>query len=372
MASSACFPWALAMRDPFNWSFPLPLRLYGITVRVHLLFPLFVLTMWLRVATNDKLPANSGLAMLILMGLAFFAVLLHELGHCFAAWRVEGDAREVLLWPLGGLASCDIPQTPRAHFITAAGGPAANVILCLVCAGILACSSLMPPLEPTWDQAWNTRLYNWSDGQVYGGPFAEANLPRLEYWQHLVAQLFWVSWFQFLLNVLLLGFPLDGGRLLHAALWPRFGYRHSLLGAIWTGFGVTLVVGVFALVINELLLLLLAGFIFISCKQEWVQLETGGEDSLFGYDFSQGYTSLERSQQQHEPAAPPRKKQNFIQRWLARRAAKKLQREQEQAEADERRMDELLQKIQDHGKDSLTDEEQRFLKRVSDRYRNRP
>jgi hypothetical protein len=32
-------------------------------------------------------------------------------------------------------------------------------------------------------------------------------------------------------------------------------------------------------------------------------------------------------------------------------------------------MDELLDKIQKFGKASLTDEEQRFLKRVSDRYK---
>ena len=40
------------------------------------------------------------------------------------------------------------------------------------------------------------------------------------------------------------------------------------------------------------------------------------EDSLFGYDFSQGYTSLEKDE---APAPPKPKKQNFIQR-LAREA----------------------------------------------------
>ena len=35
-------------------------------------------------------------------------------------------------------------------------------------------------------------------------------------------------------------------------------------------------------------------------------------------------------------------------------------------------MDLLLEKIQKFGKQSLTDEEQRFLKRVADRYKNKP
>ena len=44
----------------------------------------------------------------------------------------------------------------------------------------------------------------------------------------------------------------------------------------------------------------------------------------------------------------------------------------ERQEADERRMDQLLEKIQREGRQSLTDEENRFLKRVADKYRNRP
>jgi hypothetical protein len=113
-------------------------------------------------------------------------------------------------------------------------------------------------------------------------------------------------------------------------------------------------------------LLGLAIFIYISCRQQWIILETGGEEALFGYDFSQGYTSLERDQ------PPPRRREpSFYQRWKQRRAARKLQREQEQRESEERRMDELLQKVQQEGLHSLTDEERRFLTRVSAKYRNR-
>ena len=101
-----------------------------------------------------------------------------------------------------------------------------------------------------------------------------------------------------------------------------------------------------------------------------ITLETGGEESLFGYDFSQGYTSLERDEPPRKK--PRRRKVNFFQRWLQRRAARKLQREQERQLAEEQRMDELLAKIQREGRQSLTDEENRFLKRVADKYRNRP
>ena len=46
-------------------------------------------------------------------------------------------------------------------------------------------------------------------------------------------------------------------------------------------------------------------------------------------------------------------------------------REQQTQLQEEQRMDELLEKIQREGKHALTDEEQRFLKRVADKYRNR-
>src|SRR5262249_39044324 len=163
-------------------------------------------------------------------------------------------------------------------------------------------------------------------------------------------------------NVVLIGFPMDGGRMFQCLLWPRWGYRQATMAAIIAGFIVMFVGGVFALYANSRLAFCLGLFILVSCRQQWYILETGGEEGVFGYDFSQGYPSLERDQ----PPPPRKKRVSFWQRWLQRRAAKKLQRELETREAEERRMDELLEKIQREGKQSLTDEENRFLKRVSD------
>ena len=108
------------------------------------------------------------------------------------------------------------------------------------------------------------------------------------------------------------------------------------------------------------------------CNQRWMALEMGAfqEEGLFGYDFSQGYTSLERSQ---PPQQQPKRKArpNFIQRWLQRRAERKRIREEEQRQADERRLDELLDKVQQHGLESLSVEERRFLTKCSAKLRNR-
>jgi stage IV sporulation protein FB len=356
------------MRDPFTWAFPIG-RIFGITVRVHILFPLLILVMWLKQLHATDADAASW--MLVLMGLLFISVLLHEFGHCFAANNVDGDATDVLLWPLGGLARADLPHSPWAHFVFAAGGPMVNVLLCILSGAVLIACSFRPSFSPWPDQCWNTLLYNFADGKVWGSRWADPKLAALTLptWLYLVAQFFSVNWALFLFNVVLVGFPMDSGQMIRAALWPRLGFRSATRTAIVMGFLVMFVVAVYALVTEpqNLLLLCLAAFIYMSCKQEWINLEMGGEESLFGYDFSQGYTSLERDQ----PARPRKKQKNFVQRWLERRNANKLQRQLEQQEADESRMDALLDKIAREGKQSLTDEEQRFLKRVSDRYRNR-
>jgi len=351
------------MRDPFSWSIP-TVRLFGIHVRVHLLFPLVAVGLILRAAYAKDAVSGGWIDASILMGLLFLSVLLHEFGHCFGARWVGGDASEVLMWPLGGLASVEVPNTPRANFITTLAGPAVNVILCL-----LALTALQvvhePHLQPHWnpfnylgrDQTGDVPLSTWGGSTVHVSPYGSAAL---------LAWFFWCNYFLALINLLLIGFPLDGGRLLQCALWPYVGYRQATLSAVFAGFVTMFVVGLYAIVVNDMLPLALAIFIYVACKQQWIILETGGEESVFGYDFSQGYTSLERDQ---PAAAPPKPKLSWWQRWKQRRAANRMQREQERREADEARMDQLLEKISAQGMGSLTEEERRFMKLFSDRYR---
>ena len=129
------------MHDPFAWSFPLG-RLFGITVRVHWLFPFVALGVDsahrpLQASPEARFPEGLWIDATILMGILFVSVLLHEFGHCFAARAVNGDAQEVLLWPLGGLANVEVPHRPRAHFLTAAAGPAVNLFSAVICGLLL-------------------------------------------------------------------------------------------------------------------------------------------------------------------------------------------------------------------------------------------
>ena len=350
------------LRDVLSWSFPIG-QLFGIAIRVHFVLPIVMISLIGRAAVDKSYVAGAWQDMAMLLGLMFFSILLHEFGHCFAARYMEGEADEVLLWPLGGLEFCrSLPHTPLAHFVVAAGGPLVNLILCAITTiALMFALDFLPPFDPfrwpfrTHDNVVSIPLLAW-----HGQATSTDNLGII-----VLARFFWVNWVLLLFNIVLVGHPFDAGRMLQAALWPRLGHYQSSKFAIYAGFVVMVIVGVCSIIYSETLLAFLTIFIFMACAQEMQILESAHEDSLFGYDFSQGYTSLEKD----EPPPPKPKKQNFIQRWLAERAAKKEAQEREERAAEDQRMDELLQKIQKYGKDSLTDEEQRFLKRVSDRYK---
>jgi membrane-associated protease RseP (regulator of RpoE activity) len=261
----------------------------------------------------------------------------------------------------------------------------------------------IPPLNPLGVQGVaQMELHNWREGVNYGSRFAPGDLyyrdpdgtahvvtPKetasrdgrlvldrdpetpiqtstLAWWQVRLAQFFWLNWFLFCFNVFLPGFPLDGGRLLQSIVWARSDYRQGTLAAIYGGYGVAGLLFVFALAYNETLALFIALFVGLTSYQEYFKLQHAMEDSPFGYDFSAGYTSLERDEERPRP-----RRQNFFQRWLQQRAARRLQKEIEQREYEDRRMDELLDKVHRLGKESLTTEERRFMERVSNRFRNR-
>src|SRR3984957_11695745 len=144
------------MRDPISWSFPLG-RMFGVQVRIHILFVIFFIGSMLRVAFAPedpthvavKLPDGAWIDIFVILILLFLSVLAHEFGHVFGARSVGGDCQEILMWPLGGLAYVDVPHTPRANFISTAAGPAVNLFLCVLCTLLLLVVH-STPIQPHW------------------------------------------------------------------------------------------------------------------------------------------------------------------------------------------------------------------------------
>src|SRR3981081_4011907 len=59
----------------------------------------------------------------------FLIVTLHEFGHSLACRQVGGQANQIVLWPLGGVAYVDPPPRPGATLWSIAAGPLVNVVL---------------------------------------------------------------------------------------------------------------------------------------------------------------------------------------------------------------------------------------------------
>jgi len=59
----------------------------------------------------------------------FGMVLLHEFGHAFACRMTGGQADEIILWPLGGVAFVRPPERPGALLWSIAAGPLVNALL---------------------------------------------------------------------------------------------------------------------------------------------------------------------------------------------------------------------------------------------------
>ena len=342
--------------NPINWSFRIG-RLFDIEIRIHIAFIICaVVLVWMEMPKGDAVGIRSfGSVLVDALGtyaLLFFIVLLHEFGHCFGARYTGGEADEILLWPLGGLAYVSPPHNAAAHMITTVAGPMVNVFLCMICSVVLAVwmGSLgaVPwnPLHPT--VSFNVSLY------------LTATTPQI--W---VMRFFGISYFLLLVNLLPI-FPFDGGRVVQAWQWPRKGYRSSMEIATGTGMVGAILVALFGLFTEQSwLLMMIAVFGYLTCWRTRRMLRE--EDALgvgeFGYDFSKGYTAFD-GQESSEGRKP-----GFFERRRARKTARKVQHERQRREEHDKAVEQILRKISEAGLNSLTPREKRILQDETERQR---
>ena len=196
-------------------------RIRGITIGAHWSVGL-ILVIIAEVLAASVLPAAYPherpvvyWSVAIVTAVLFLASLLaHELAHALVASRSGVKVRSIALWMLGGMTEFDgEPPTAGADFRIAVAGPLTSLAAGALCYGVAAAI------------------------HAAGGP------------RIVVAAAMWLALMNFVLGVfnLLPGAPLDGGRVLRAALWRRYGDRESaergsavvgqVLGAVIVGLG---------------------------------------------------------------------------------------------------------------------------------------
>ncbi len=192
-------------------------RILGIPIKVHISWFLVFGFMTWALATGylpESLPGQSwtrywGMAGVTALCL-FLSVLLHELGHSAVAQRYRIPIGQITLFVFGGVAHMQRePPKPKAEFLVAIAGPLVSFVL----AGVLLGVSMVVEGRPGMSGFWVLALL-----------VGTVNL-------------------QLGLFNLIPGFPLDGGRVLRAALWawlddlPRATRLAALAGS---GFGVAM------------------------------------------------------------------------------------------------------------------------------------
>jgi Zn-dependent protease len=281
------------------------------------------------------------------------SVLLHELGHVILARLTGGSASEIHLTPIGGLAQVQPGRGFWAHIVTTAAGPFVNLTICLaVFPSYYAPATLWGILNPL--------------------EFPVDHL-REEHWlQDLGLVVFWVNWLLVVINLLPI-LPLDGGRILRillmARIHPELVDRRAVQFSIFGG-GLLAFAGLMG---DSASVVFLGGFLLILNLIQLFEDEATDkeDDSFLGYDFSEGYTSLDRSAPAQGTAQAADSQRGWLVQWRERRRLQREQALRRQQEEAERQLDDLLAKVHAHGMSSLTSREQRLLRQVSDLLRER-
>jgi Zn-dependent protease len=173
--------------------------------------------------------------------LALFAiVLLHEFGHALACRQVGGQANQIVLWPLGGVAYVAPPPRPGPTLWSITAGPLVNV-------------ALVPVLSLLW-------VFSHSLGWGATMPGAYAFIKAV-----------WATNLVLLIFNMLPIYPLDGGQILQSLLWFVLGRARSLMVATIIGFiGVAGLI-VFAFLAHDRWLGFLCVFIVVLCWRGLMQ-----------------------------------------------------------------------------------------------------
>ncbi len=318
--------------NPLFWSFSL-CRLYSTRILVSYLLPVLILGLLLKLGWVEGLTVSA-----VLLG----TVLAHELfGHVLACRLTGGYGDEVLLWPLGGLAFVQPEPNFFSRFMTAAGGPLVNAVLCLATLPTVYFSGRMQDmLHPLTI------------------PGLDSSASYLEYVLLLVFSINWL----FLLITLLPIFPLDGGQMLEAFVLEHTDMKTARQTEVQVGLVAGVLLALVGWFIDETFLLTLSTLLLLMNVWEHfrLQLPDSFEDSFMGYDFSQGYTSLEKSY-----SAPAIEKKSWMQRRKDKVAEKKRQKQLLEQKEMQVRVDVLLEKVSREGMDSLTSAEKKELVKAS-------
>ena len=239
------------IRNRFNISLG---RILGIKVDLHISFfiILILLGVFLSIRTFRVLGFGIGFGGLdipiyqrwvmgmITSTLIFTTLFMHELAHSLISTREGYKVRGITLFMLGGMSKADtFPEDPATELKIAGVGPLVSV---LIGSASLLLRSWMSYYVPIGE-----------------GPF-------------LIIAVFLASvgFYNLIIGIfnLIPAFPLDGGRILRSLLGNFMDHHQATLRAARIGKAIAIVMGIFGVFTVNLLLILIAVFVYMGAKNE--------------------------------------------------------------------------------------------------------
>jgi Zn-dependent protease len=209
---------------------------FGIPIRVHFTFVLILLYFAYQAAALG----GHVLATLVFVLAVFGCVVLHELGHALMARAFGVGTREIVLYPIGGVARLDSIPTGVPELLIALAGPVVNLVIAPLCLASMV---------------------------LLGLPFAVENLGLVRSHGDVLPNLLVANLVLFAFN-LIPAFPMDGGRVLRAllSLWVADDRATAIAAAVGQAMAVAL--GALGLLAWQPMLLFVALFVFLGAGQE--------------------------------------------------------------------------------------------------------
>jgi Zn-dependent protease len=217
-------------------------KLFGIEIKIHVTFLLlpafFGVFYWLNFGLLTSVRA------IVLIFFIFICVIAHEICHSLMAKRYKINVKDITLLPIGGIASMQaIPENPKQEFTISIAGPAFNLIFAAI---------IFYPIY-----------------LIIGMDILR---PGLESWAQTLAYMLWINPILALFN-LLPAFPMDGGRILRSILAQKMEYGQATKIAVSLGHTFSLIFGFLGILGTNIVLILIAIFIYMAASQEGFQVD---------------------------------------------------------------------------------------------------
>jgi len=217
-------------------------KLFGIEIRIHITFLLlpafFGIYYWLNFGIQTSIRA------IVLVFFVFICVIVHEICHSLVAKKYKIKVKDITLLPIGGIASIQgMPEKPKQEFAIAIAGPAFNLIFAAII------------FYPIYLLVGNDILR-----------------PGFESWKQTLAYMFWINPILAFFN-LLPAFPMDGGRILRSILAQKMEYGQATKIAVTLGHTFALIFGFLGILTTNIILILIAVFIYMAASQEGFQVD---------------------------------------------------------------------------------------------------